>query len=238
VIAISKGVAEDIAANTGLAPQRITTIYNPVFTSDLLEKASAPLDHPWFAREAPPVILGVGRLAARKDFPTLLKAFALVRSQRPVRLVILGEGRMRKKLTKLAQSLNIVSDIDMPGYVSNPLAWMSRASVFVLSSTAEGFATVLIEAMASGCRVVSTDCPSGPAEILENGEYGRLVPVGDYQALARAIVAALDSPHDPEKLKRRAADFSVEKVVDDYLKVLFRVIQEKGGRNRLPAKAG
>lgn len=227
VIAVSKGIAEDVAANTGLEPHRIKTIYNPTFTEDLIDKSSAPLDHPWFEQGGPPVILGVGRLTAHKDFPTLIKAFAAVRSRRPARLVILGEGGMRNELTTLAQSLNIAADIYMPGYVGNPLAWMSRASVFVLSSTCEGLPGVLIEAMAAGCRVVSTDCPSGPAEILENGKYGGLVPVGDYGALAQAIEAALDSPHDPQRLRTRAADFSVNKAVDDYLDLLLRVAKEK-----------
>jgi glycosyltransferase involved in cell wall biosynthesis len=227
LIAVSKEIAEDIAENTGLSRHRITTIYNPIFTEELIEKASTPLDHPWFDGGSPPVILGVGRLAARKDFSTLIKAFAEVRSQRPARLIILGEGGMRNELTTLAKALNITADIDMPGYVSNPLAWMSRTSVFVLSSTAEGLPGVLIEAMAAGCRIVSTDCPSGPAEILENGNYGRLVPVGDHAALARAITASLDFPHDPQKVRARAAEFSVDKAVDDYLAVLSRVTKER-----------
>ncbi|EFK09547.1 glycosyltransferase, group 1 family protein [delta proteobacterium NaphS2] len=226
VIAVSRDIAEDIASNTGLARERITTIYNPAFTGDLIDKLSAPLDHPWFEKGSPPVILGVGRLAARKDFSTLLKAFAAVRGRRPARLAILGEGGRRKALTALAQSLNIAADVDMPGFVDNPLPWMSRASVFVLSSTAEGLPGVLVEAMAAGCRIVSTDCPSGPAEILANGKYGRLVPVGDSGALARAIEASLDAPHDPQTLRMRAAEFSVDKAVDDYLAVLSRAIKE------------
>jgi glycosyltransferase involved in cell wall biosynthesis len=227
LIAVSGDIAEDIAQNTGLATQRIKTIYNPTFTEYLIDRSEAPLDHPWFEEGGPPVILGVGRLTARKDFPTLIKAFAEVRNRRPARLVILGEGSLRKDLTTLAQSLGIAADVDMPGYVSNPLAWMSRASVFVLSSSCEGLPGVLIEAMAAGCRVVSTDCPSGPAEILENGKYGRLVPVGDHGALAQAILATLDSPHDPQRLRTRAADFSVNKAVDDYLELLLRVSKER-----------
>jgi glycosyltransferase involved in cell wall biosynthesis len=227
VIAVSGAIAEDIAQHTGVARHRIRTIYNPTFTGDLVDKASAPLDHPWFERGCPPVILGVGRLAAQKDFPALLRAFAAVRGRRPARLVILGEGRLRRELMTLAHSLGIAADMDMPGYVSNPLAWMSRASVFVLSSTCEGLPGVLIEAMAAGCPVVSTDCPSGPAEILENGAYGRLVPVGDHLALAEAIAATLDAPHDPQRLRRRAADFSVTGAVDAYLDVLSQVARER-----------
>lgn len=232
VIAVSGDIAEDIAQNTGVAKDRIRTISNPTFSEDMLDKASAPLDHPWFEEGEPPVILGVGRLAARKDFPTLIKAFAAVRSRRPARLVILGEGSLRKDLTTLARSLGIATDIDMPGYVGNPLAWMSRASLFVLSSSCEGLPGVLIEAMAAGCRIVSTDCPSGPAEILENGKYGGLVPVGDHVALAGAIETTLDSPHDPQRLRARAADFSVNRAVDDYLEVLSQVTKVRGNAGR------
>ena len=226
VIAISKGIAEDVAAKTRLAPHRIKTIHNPVFTEDLFDKATAPLEHPWFKDGGPPVILGVGRLTARKDFPTLIRAFAEVRRQRTARLVILGEGSLRTELATLSRSLGITADVDMPGYVSNPLAWMSRATVFVLSSSCEGLPGVLIEAMATGCNVVSTDCLSGPAEILEYGKYGRLVPVGDYKALAQAILATIDSPNDPQILRSRAADFSVNKAVDDYLELFLLVVKE------------
>lgn len=233
VIAVSKAIAEDIAQHTGVAWHRIRTIYNPVFTGDLVAKASAPLDHPWFEEGGPPVILGVGRLAAHKDFPTLIKAFAVVRSRRPARLVILGEGGLRRDLTALARSLGVAADMDLPGYVNNPLAWMSRASVFVLPSSCEGLPGVLIEAMAAGCRVVSTDCPSGPAEILENGTHGRLVPVGDHVALAEAIATTLDAPHDPQRMRTRAADFSVNRAVDAYLEVLSQVAKERGDAGRL-----
>jgi glycosyltransferase involved in cell wall biosynthesis len=228
VIAVSGDIAEDIAQHAGVARHRIRTIYNPIFTEDLAERASAPLDHPWFEEGGPPVILGVGRLAARKDFPTLIKAFAAVRGRRAARLVILGEGSLRKELTTLAHSLGIAADFEMPGYVGNPLAWMSRASLFVLSSSCEGLPGVLIEAMAAGCPVVSTDCPSGPAEILENGKYGILVPVGDHVALAEAIEAALDAPHDPQRMRARAADFSVNRAVDDYLEVLSHAAKARG----------
>jgi len=227
VITVSAGLADDIALSAGVSPKRITTIYNPIYTPGLIEKASAHLDHPWFKPGSPPVILGVGRLAASKDFPTLVKAFAEVHRIRPVHLVILGEGKKRRKILALAQSLNVAEDIDLPGFVNNPLAWMGRASLFVLSSAWEGLPGVLIEAMAAGCPVISTDCPSGPAEILENGKYGQLVPVGNYEALAKAIIANLKSPLEPEKLRARASEFSVDKAADKYLEVLSSVVQEK-----------
>lgn len=227
VIAVSQGIADDIVAKTRLAPKRIRTIYNPTFSEDLLAKSSAPLDHPWLNGHGPPVILGVGRLTMRKDFQNLIRAFAVVRRQRSVRLVILGEGVQRGELTSLARELGVYSDVDMPGFVDNPLAWMSRASVFVLSSICEGLPGVLIEAMAAGCPVVSTDCPSGPAEILQNGRYGSLVPVGDTLSLAGSIMTTLDCPHEGELLRARAAYFSVPKAVDEYLEVLT----EAAGKN-------
>jgi glycosyltransferase involved in cell wall biosynthesis len=220
IIAVSNGVAEDLAAVTGLPRERVMTIYNPVVTPELSEMARMPLAHPWFAPGSPPVLLGVGKFKPQKDFPTLLKAFARVRATRPARLVILGQGKKRTELETLARKLGVAADVDLPGWVDNPFAWMVRAAVFVLSSAWEGLPTVLIEAMACGCPVVSTDCPSGPAEILDGGVYGPLVPVRDDAELARAILSVLETSPDPEKLRARAALFSVERATDQYLQVL------------------
>lgn len=220
VVAVSNGVAEDLAVVTGLPRERITTIYNPVITPELPEMARAPLAHPWFAPGSPPVLLGVGKFKPQKDFPTLIKAFAQVRAVREARLVILGEGKKRTELETLARKLNVASDVDLPGFVDNPFAYMARAAVFVLSSAWEGFGNVVAEALACGCPVVSTDCLSGPAEILDGGAYGPLVPVGDDAALAKAILSVLATPPDPEKLRARAALFSVDRAADRYLQVL------------------
>ena len=221
IITNSHGVADDVACVTGLPREHITMIYGPVVTPELQEKLRAPLDHPWFAPGSPPVLLAVGRLVAQKDFPTLLKAFARVRAVRPVRLVILGEGKKRTKLEVLARKLGVAADVDLPGFVLNPFPYMMRASVFVLSSAWEGLPGVLIEAMACGCPVVSTDCPSGPAEILGGGAYGPLVPVADDAALAKAILLVLETPPDPERLRAQAALFSVDRATDQYLQVLL-----------------
>src|SRR5262249_37227290 len=150
-----------------------------------------PLSHPWFAPGSLPVILGVGRLTWQKDFPTLIKAFALVRSRQPARLLILGEGEKRLELETIVKELGLAADVCLPGYVDNPFAYMHRCSAFVLSSASEGLPNSLIEAMACGAPVISTDCASGTAEILENGRYGPLVPVGDVEAMATAISATL-----------------------------------------------
>jgi glycosyltransferase involved in cell wall biosynthesis len=224
IVAVSQGVAKDLTTLLQLPFDRVTVIYNPVITSNLLEQALTPITHPWFERGQPPVILGVGQLALHKDFPTLLRAFALVRQVRPAKLLILGEGEERANLERLAIELGIQNDVSMPGFVDNPFAFMAKASVFVLSSAWEGLPTVLIEALACGCPVVATDCRSGPREILDNGRYGRLVPVGDHEALAKAILETLDNPDFPADRQtrlQRAMEFSVDAAVDKYLKVLL-----------------
>jgi glycosyltransferase involved in cell wall biosynthesis len=226
VIAVSGGCASDVIATTGIAPARVVTIANPTFTPDLAARAAAALDHPWFSAGSPPVILGVGRLSQAKDFPTLVAAFARVRAVRPVRLVILGEGKQRAVIEAAADRLGIAGDVLLPGYVDNPLAWMARAAVFVLSSRWEGLPGVIIEAFAAGCPVVSTNCRSGPAEILDDGLYGRLVPVGDDAAMAAAVLATLDEPRPSDVLRDRAAQFSVERAVDGYLAVLARAARQ------------
>jgi len=195
-------------------------IYNPVVSPELYEKADAPLEHPWFRSNQPPVILGVGRHYPQKGFDTLLRAFARVRQETPARLVILGEGPERPNLERLASELGVAADVDMPGFDPNPFRYMKRAGVFVLSSRYEGLPNVLIQAMACGCPVVSTDCPNGPAEILDGGRYGALVPVDDVEAMARAIVRALlgqVAPAPADWLEQ----FRVEVVAEQYLRVML-----------------
>ncbi len=220
VVAVSGGVAEDLAKATGLPQEQIRVIYNPVVTPEILEKAEEPLNHTWFAPGEPPVILSAGRLTKQKDYPTLIRAFAMVRRERPARLMILGEGEERPKLEALIQELGLDEDVSLPGFVDNPYAYMARSAVFVLSSAWEGLPTVLIEAMAVGTPVVSTDCPSGPAEILEGGKWGKLVPVGDIEKIAKAIIDTLEDLNHPDVAKR-AQDFGIEKPVQNYLKVLL-----------------
>ncbi|HEY9852605.1 MAG TPA: glycosyltransferase [Leptolyngbyaceae cyanobacterium] len=219
IVAVSDGVAEKIADVSGIPPERIRVIYNPVITPELLEKAKAPIEHPWFATGEPPVVLGVGRLVAQKDFPTLIRAFADVRKLQKARLMILGSGSDRPQIESLVQELGLEEDVAIPGYVENPYAYMARSAVFVLSSVWEGLPTVLIEAMAVGTAVVSTDCKSGPAEILDGGKYGPLVPVGDSKAMADAILEVING-------KQRKIDsvwlqpFSLEYVTKQYLELL------------------
>jgi glycosyltransferase involved in cell wall biosynthesis len=221
IVAISQGVAEDLSSLTGLPLERIQVIYNPVVTPKLLEKATEKIAHPWFAPGEPPIILGVGRLTKQKDFPTLIRAFALVRQRYPARLMILGKGEERLSLETLVQRLGLEEEVFFCGFVQNPYSYMAQASVFVLSSAWEGFGNVLVEAMAVGTPVVSTDCKSGPAEILAKGKYGELVAVGDEKGLARAIARTLKQPQNSERLKARSSKFSVEAIADQYLQVLF-----------------
>jgi len=220
IVGNSRGVAEDLSLLTGLASDRIRVIYNPVITNDLPEKAQAPLDHPWFEFGQPPVVLSVGRLKVQKDFPSLIKAFAEVRKTRRARLLILGEGPDRASLEALVTKLGLEKDVSLPGFVRNPYAYMSRAFLYVLSSGWEGLPTVLIEALYCGANIIATDCPSGPREILANGRYGKLVPVGDPIALAQAMGCALAD--ERQRLRPESwQPYTMETVVNQYLDVLF-----------------
>lgn len=220
-IAVSTGIADDLVDHTALSRDRVFAINNPTYTPEIESAARAALDHRWLAPGAPPLILGAGRLAPAKDFATLLRAFARLRARRRAHLVILGEGGKRRDLEQLSRDLGIAADIELRGFVDNPFAWMSRASLFVLSSAWEGSPGVLIEAMACGCPVVSTDCPGGPGEILDGGRYGRLVPVGDDMALADAMTVTLDTTADRDALQSRAREFDVGHAIDSYLEVLL-----------------
>jgi len=220
VVAVSKGVAEDLLKIAGLPKEKIRVIYNPVITPDLFAKAEEPVDHPWFRPGEPPVILGIGRLTEAKDFPTLIRAFALVRKERPARLMILGEGEERPKLEALVRELGLEKDVSLPGFVDNPYKYMKRAAVFVLSSRWEGLPTVLIEALALGIPVVSTDCPSGPREILDGGRWGRLVAVGDVGSMAKAVEETLARPVS-QMAQGALSSFELATVIDRYLNVLL-----------------
>ena len=204
----------------GFEPGKVRVVYNPVVDRELIAKAKSSLDNPWFEPGNPPVFLAVGRLTEQKDFLTLIKAFAMLRKQRLARLIILGEGECRSELEAMIKTLEISEDVCLPGFVQNPYAYMSHASAFVLSSRHEGLPTVLIEAMACGCPVVSTDCPSGPKEILESGKYGSLVAIGNSVALADAMIQTLEVPVSRDVLVERGMYFSNERAVSEYLKLL------------------
>ena len=216
VVAVSGGVADDLKKAIGLPGSNIEVVYNPVIRPEIVSLSEEAVDHPWLIEKSCPVLVAASKLKPQKDLQMLLRAFALVRKKRQVRLIILGEGPEGEALQQLANELGIAEDIDLAGFIQNPFAFYSRADLFVLSSAWEGLPTALIEAMGCGCPVVSTDCPSGPQEILEGGRYGTLVQVGDQQAMAEAIEANLDSPPLRTQLLERAACFSIDKSVAHY----------------------
>ncbi len=219
VVAISRGMASDLRRSAPRVAPLIQLIYNPVVWPDHADKAGMPLNHSWSGEDLP-VILSVGRLVAKKSYPTVLRAFAVLLRSRPARLVVLGEGPERPSLMDLARNLAIAHAVDFPGFQPNPFPYMARASVFVLASRVEGFSNVLVQAMACGTPVVSTDCPNGPSEILEDGRWGRLVPVDDSPALAQAILDTLDNPIPPSRLIARARVYSTQASIDRYLKLI------------------
>ena len=216
IVAVSQGVADDLAVTTGLERSSIDVAYNPVVFDRIAAAGAAPVDHPWLATKTGPVVLGIGRLVDQKDFATLIRAFS--RLPDTCRLVILGEGEGRPSLEALAEDLGVAERVDLPGFVDNPYPALRAADCFVLSSRWEGLPTVLIEALAFDTPVVATDCDSGPAEILEGGAWGRLVPTVDPQRLAEAIAAALDGPRVDRPLAR--LPFQPETVTQRYLDLL------------------
>ncbi len=221
VIAPSAGVASDLAQYAGVRPDRIHAIPNPIVDERLASLAREPVTDPWFCDAETPVILGVGALESRKDFATLLRAFARLRDRgHAARLAILGEGPQRAALERLARDLGVAESVWLPGHVNNPYPYMARAAVFALSSRREGSGAVLVEALACGTPVVSTDCPYGPRETLQDGEVGPLVPVADAQALADALSAVLASPPDPERLRQAASVFEVRHSAPRYLEAM------------------
>lgn len=223
VVAVSNSVAVDLQNYLKINPSKIVSIYNPTITDELLEKSDEFVSHPWFQSGQPPVIIGVGRLTADKGFADLVRSFAIVRSSTIARLVILGDGIERSHLELLARELEIESDFSILGYVENPFAYLKSAALFAIPSLWEGLPNALIEAMACDCPVISTDCPGGAKEILNNGKYGDLVPVGDPKSLADAIVRNLrgnTKKVDVEWLNQ----FKLEYVARQYIHVLFEGI--------------
>jgi glycosyltransferase involved in cell wall biosynthesis len=221
IVAPSNGVADDLAGVTGLHRESIRVIYNPIISERLLSKARDTPDHPWLLTKHIPVVLGVGRLTAQKDFSTLIRAFAIVRRNISAKLIILGQGRERPLLQRLIDHEGLGTDIALIGFVANPYSFLAHSKVFVLSSAWEGLPGVLIEALACNAAVVSTDCPNGPREILSNGKYGQLVPVGDAEAMANAILKVLTGECSNPDLAEHLSLFDVQRNTHAYLKLLF-----------------
>lgn len=215
-VAVSSGVADDMARLSGVPRSEMTVIHNPAATGRLGSREIRPHNLPPLDG---PLILSVGTLKAVKRHDLLIEAFSRARLPNAT-LCILGEGRERAELESLAVKFGVKDRLLLPGYQSDTVPWYTHADLFVLCSDHEGFGNVIVEALEQGVPVVSTDCPSGPREILDNGRFGTLVPVGDAGALAAAMENALLNDHDHDALRRRAQDFSVSKAADAYLKLL------------------
>ncbi len=219
IVCVSKGVAKDLSQIIGNS-DKIKVIYNPIDNEHILSLAKEKVGSVWFDNSSVPVILAVGRLIKAKDYPTLIGAFHEVLKKRSVRLAIIGRGEEKEILENIVNNLGISSNVVFLGFQDNPYKYMASATIFVLSSIREGFPNVLIETMACGTPAISTNCKSGPNEIIENGRNGLLVPVGNEEALANAIIKLLDNPDLRKSLskegKKRVKDFYLEKIVNKY----------------------
>jgi glycosyltransferase involved in cell wall biosynthesis len=218
-VAVSHGVADDLAQVGRLDRESIQVIHNAAATG--VHPSEDREAHAWTRSTPGPRVLTVGNLKEQKDHATLLRAFRDIRRSGPAQLAIVGDGPLREATLALARDLGIVTDLHMPGFVANVAAWYAGADVFVLSSRFEGFGNVIVEALEHGVPVVSTDCRSGPREILDDGHNGSLVPVGDAPALADAIAHTLRNPPERQYLQHRARDFLVPFVTERYLDVAF-----------------
>ncbi len=217
LIAVSDGAALDFSQFTGIPDENILRIYNPVVTEDLRVRSLSPPEHPWFQAHQPPVLVGIGRLVENKNFHHLIEAFDLLRKKVDCRLVLIGDGPARSELESRAEKSPFKQDILFLGRQGNPFPFLKNASVMVLASSYEGLSNTLIEALALGTPVVSTDCPFGPREILEGGRFGELVPVNDVKALSETIKKTLRNPIDPSILVDSAERFRDTDIARSYL---------------------
>ncbi len=226
VIGISKGVADDIRALAYLKADKVSYIYNPVVTEQLRKDFEDDQEVSLKDNPQQKLIITSGRLSFEKDQETLLHAFAIVRKTQDVKLVLLGNGPLEEKLKQTAAELDISEYVHFAGFVQNSVAYMKQANLFVMTSLLEGFCNTIVEALYCGLSVVSTDCPSGPREILDNGNYGHLTPVRDAAALASGMISALEHPFDAQKQKERALCFTVDAICDEYLKLFETLVPE------------
>jgi glycosyltransferase involved in cell wall biosynthesis len=220
LVAVSEGSAQDLSRTIGIATSRIHVIYNPIIGDEFWRRATEPLVDPRIDVDPRPLVLAVGRLHYLKDYPTLLRALSIVRKDVDARLVFLGDGDERATLENLKRELGLADSVSFLGNVANPLPYMKKAKVLALSSVVEALPTVLIEALAMNLPVVATDCPTGPREILYDGAYGTLVPVGDSELMAQSILGVLRSPSPPRFQDRALERFQFDRVIDQYLAMI------------------
>ncbi|HQL67339.1 MAG TPA: glycosyltransferase [Caldisericia bacterium] len=216
IIAVSECVKEDLLKKILGIENKIRVIYNPIPNNDMFLMSSEPVYHKWFLKKNMPIILSIGRLAKEKNYSTLLQAFKLVKNVVRCKLVIIGDGPERENLENLAKNLQINEDLWMPGFDVNPYKYMSKSDIFVLTSIYEGLPNVLIEALALGLPLVSTDCESGPREIIKNNINGLLVKVGDYESLSQAIIYILKNRNKFITNKNELEKFKIENIVYEY----------------------
>lgn len=222
IIAISRGVAEDLERL--VKRKKISVIYNPSIPRNLDALINEKITHPFLDNNGSPLIISIGRLVEQKDHAMLIRAICIANKSRPIKLLIIGEGHLKDQLKNLAFELGMQNSIDFTGFVENPFPLLSKSAIFALSSRWEGFGIVLAEALACGTQIVSTDCQSGPQEILEDGKYGRLVPVGNHKRMAAAILNTLENPVSEKELKKRAEMFRVDKIANEYLSLILNLI--------------
>jgi len=220
IVAVSNGVADDFSENIGVSRSSIKVIYNPVITSDVVQKATEQPDHRWFGGDSPPVVLAAGRLGEQKNFGLLIEAFNIIKDLTNANLLILGEGEQRESLQKKINECQLQSRVELHGFVSNPYSYMSKAKVFAMSSIFEGLPTVLIEALYCGANLVSTDCPSGPREILQDGKLGGLVEVDNAQQLSKALLDAIQDSNEKNVTNNAWHQFRVNEVADSYVRTI------------------
>ncbi|MCX2739941.1 glycosyltransferase [Pontibacter anaerobius] len=221
IVAVSRGVADDFSQRMSVERKKIEVIYNPVYKPYSGECSAVDNDFNAFIKTGRKYIVGVGRLTEQKDFATLIRALSMVRKEKDIALVILGEGALRQQLEELVEELGLADHVLMPGFVKDPLCYVSRASALVVSSEFEGFGNVIVESLGVGTPVISTNCPSGPSEILEDGKYGALVPVKKPEAMAKAILGTINFPPEPSILIDRAKEFAVPHIADQYLSYIY-----------------
>lgn len=216
VIAVSQGVRSDICMLTKMARDKVKVIYNPVILNAPIFGSYQDTDALW-KKDVDCRILAVGSLKIQKDYVTLLKAIRLVSKIYKIELVILGEGPERPTLENLTQTLDLGDFVKMPGFTLDPGPWFESSDLFILSSEWEGFGNVIVEALSWGLKIISTDCPSGPSEILNNGEFGMLVPTKNSEALAHSIIQIMKNKHSSEKAIKRSKDFLVSNISEKYI---------------------
>lgn len=231
-VAVSQGLADELQTMAHISHQKVSVINNPVIDSDFQRRADEPVTHPWLSETGRAVFVTAGRLVDVKDHDTLLRALAIHRTRQPSRLLILGTGPLRERLGSLVNELGLHEAVDFLGFQENPLPYFRAADAVVLSSYSEGFGNVLVESMGCGTPVISTDCPHGPAEILDHGRYGMLVPPRSPEALAKAMdhVGDLRRHWPPVALKARAAEYTISACAAHYVRLFQSLALERASR--------